>query len=439
MRRIGIGLAAVLALGVMVPAAVMSAPKAPAGLDAKALERGKTEAPALITAAGMKCSVSNALWIGGTEDKKTKSKIDYYEVACSDNVGFVVMSDTTKPTPTAYTCFETNKLGADGKPGQLACKLPENADQNAKLAPYLAKAGNSCVLDKVRSIGASPTQTFFEVSCQGGGGYVMIAAAPMDASKDVAMNSCLLYDENSNVKCEMTNRTEIINAAVTKLAAESGKNCAVTDKRYILTSKENADYFEVACQDGKGYVLERTAAGKLGRTIACADAGFVNGGCTLTDARAAQTEQNDLYTKVATKAGYNCQVTKYGVFNAPPGKEVVELQCSNRPDGAIMVTSAGTTKVFNCAQSVAEGFACSYSKPETGYAALTAMIKGYKNGTFSCDVIKTSATTSASSNYVEVACGGGNGRLVMEFAKGDPNLKSIINCAEFGACKLPAK
>ena len=409
----------------------------PAGLDAKAIERGKAEAPALVTAAGLKCTVSNALWIGGAEDKKTKTKSDYYEVACSDNIGFVLLSDSSKPAPTAFSCFEANKPGADGKPGQLACKLPENADQNAKLAPYIAKAGSSCAIDKVRAIGSSATQSFFEIACTGGDGYVMQTAVPMDATKDVALNSCLAYEPGGNIGCEMTDREALLTKTVTALATAANNSCTVKDRRYVLSTKTGEDYFEVACQDGKGYMLQKANTGKFAKAIPCAEADFVGGGCTLTDSRAAQTEQAGLYTKLATKAGFDCQVSKYGILPAP-GKEVVELQCSNRPDGAVAIFEGGSSKIFNCATAPLAGYRCSFTKPEAAYPALTEMLKNNKAKPSVCKVANSNVIgTSGNDAYLEVSCGAGEGRLVMQFALGSPELKAVLGCADIKGCKLP--
>src|SRR6188768_443668 len=91
MRPIAIGLTAALALAVLIPAAVISAPKekaaAPA-VDAKAREAGMKAAPDLIKTAGVSCTVTDARLIGN--DKKTAT--DYYEVACQQGLGFAVVA-----------------------------------------------------------------------------------------------------------------------------------------------------------------------------------------------------------------------------------------------------------------------------------------------------------------------------------------------------------
>jgi len=149
------------------------------------------DTPALATAAGLACTVSDARWVG--EDKKTGQ--NYYEIACNPGLGGVLIAKKDDPKPAYYPCLETAKPGPDGKPGQLSCKLPGNADPVQALAPFVAKSGVTCVVDKARSIGASTRNTFFEVSCQGGFGYIVVASYPADANAEVKANTCLAYDD----------------------------------------------------------------------------------------------------------------------------------------------------------------------------------------------------------------------------------------------------
>jgi hypothetical protein len=288
MRFIGIGLAAALSLAVMAPAAVMSAPKKPAaadGLDPKALAAGMAAVPALLTQSGVGCTLDQARLIG--EDKKSGQS--YYEFSCSVGVGGVIVGKKDGTAPAYYNCLETNKPQADGKPSSLFCKLPGNADPKAQLAPFVAKTPVACPIVNARAIGASPSATYFEVGCADGSGFILVTSAPMSLDKDVKMNTCLAYAPGGNISCELTT-PEAQLGLVDRLMASSGKSCAVTDKRYILTTINLSTYYEVACGDGKGYVLERNAAGALVRTIDCANAPS-GAECTLTDAREAKTEQ----------------------------------------------------------------------------------------------------------------------------------------------------
>src|SRR5882757_7225650 len=181
MRPIGLGLAAALIVALMAPAAVVSAPKAPPpAVSDASRKQGMAEAPPLVQAATLPCQVSDARFIGKTpEDKKkgTPSQ-SFYEVACGAGAMGYVIQGTVGSTPTAFTCIEADTPAEAGKPPSAPCLLPGNADPKAALAPALAAAKVQCVPEQARCIGQSKTNTFLEVACQGGGGYVLVTSSP---------------------------------------------------------------------------------------------------------------------------------------------------------------------------------------------------------------------------------------------------------------------
>ncbi|MGR4865750.1 hypothetical protein [Caulobacter sp. LARHSG274] len=440
MRPFAIGLTAALALAVLVPAAVISAPKEkdkPAAVDAKAREAGMKAAPAVAQAANLACTVTDARLIGN--DKK--SGTDYYEVACQQGLGFALVAKKDAP-PQGYSCLETGQPGADGKPSALACILPANADPKSGLAPYVKKSGVPCDIENARAIGAGAKNAYFEIACKGGTGYILQTSSPINLDQDVVANSCLLYDDGGNVSCKLTDKATQL-AIVDPLAAASGKNCAVKDKRYVLSTKTD-NYFEVACQDGKGYMLQQAATtGALVKAIDCAQASFVGGGCTLTDSRAAETAQAGLYTKLASKAGFDCKVEKYGMLPSDdPKKEIVEMKCSNRPDGGIGVFTGTSSTVYDCVTSEMNGYRCSFTKPDAVYPRLTADLKGLGKNTCTVSGSRIIGQT-ATQGFVEVACSDGLPGWVMAYPLGQttPKPAELLSCLQAkgigGGCKLP--
>ena len=439
MRPFAIGLTAALAVAVLVPAAVLSAPKdakpAAAAVDAKSRETGMKEAPPLMAQTTIACQVSDARLIGA--DKKTSTS--YYEVACQEGMGYAIVAKKDA-APQAFNCLETGQVGADGKESGLKCLLPANVDPKQGLKPYLAKASAACDLQNARAIGTGNNNSFFEVACKGGAGYIVQVPVPMKLEGTVA-NSCLLYDETGNISCKLTDRATQLQVVDT-LAAAANNGCAVKDKRYILTTKSD-NYFEVSCQDGKGYVLQQTlASGALARTIDCANA---PGGaeCTLTDTRAAKTEQAGLYTSLAKKAGFDCKVESYGLFPSnDPKKEVVELKCSNRPDGGIGMFSPTDNRVYDCLFSELNGFRCSYTKPTAVFPRLWSDLKGYGKG--SCEVSDARVIgRTETDGFIEVACADGLPGWVLAYPLNAPapKPKELLSCLQAksvgGGCKLP--
>jgi hypothetical protein len=439
-RSFAIGLAAILAVAAIAPAAVSQNRPAAVKLDPKNVTKGMAEAPAIAQAANLACGITNAYYVGGGTDAKTKVRTDAYEVACSQGMGFVLVTNSTAPTQ-VVTCLQTTQPGPDGKPSNLACKLPENQDQAKTLQPYIAKAGTACTVDKARSIGSTATNAYFEVACTGGKGYILSTSNAPSVEKEVSMTTCLAYEPGANLSCTLSTPAAQL-AAVDALAAGAGKNCAVKDKRYVLTSKDGSNYFEVACNDGKGYMLQEAANGALTRSIDCAAADFVGGGCKLTDSRAAATEQNGLYTRLAKAAGFNCDVAKYGPLPGQPGIDTVELQCANRPDGAIALfgRDAASTKIYDCIESEISGFRCSFTKYEPLYAKLTATLKTVKPDT-TCGVSEARVIgATADEGFVELACSDGLAGYVIGVNKSDMKAKEVLTCNQAkgigGGCKL---
>jgi hypothetical protein len=440
MRPIAIGLTAALALAALIPAAVISAPKAkdkPPAVDPKAREVGMKAAPDIAKASGISCTVTDARLVGS--DKKTNT--DYYEVACQEGLGFALVAKKDA-APQTYNCLETAQAAADGKPSALACILPGNADPKAGLTPYLAKAATTCEIENARAIGAGAKNAYFEVACKGGAGYIVTTSSPVNIAQDVAVNSCLLYEEGGNVSCKLTDRATQLSVVET-LNTAAGKNCAIKDKRYVLSTKTD-NYFEVACQDGKGYVLQQAAAtGAFVKAIDCAQAGFVGGGCTLSDAVAAQTEQAGLYSKLSAKAGFDCKVEKYGMLpSQDPRKEIVELKCSNRPDGGIGIFTATSNTVYDCVTAEMNGYRCSFTKPDAAFPRLTADLKAMNKGSCTVSGARVIGQTPTQ-GYVEVACSDGlpGWVLVYPLATATPKPADILSCLQAkgvgGGCKLP--
>lgn len=440
-NRLGVAAALILAMAAT-SAATVAAPKkdkaaaaAPGAITDKDRERGKAEAPALAASAGLKCSVVDARFI--LTDSKTKT--NYYEVACDQGLGQVVIADPAKPAPTLAPCFEANRpVGEKKEASPLTCRLPGNLDLQAQLTPYVAKTGSACTVVKSRYIGASPNKTFIEVACQEGQGNIMILGSPANVADGAEFSNCLNYEAGQTISCELTDRAAQMQI-VDRLMASSGKACTISDRRFVLATKAGASWFEAACEDGSGYMIEQAANGALARALPCADADFVDGGCTMTDARAAKTEQNGLYGRLATKAGFNCAVEKYGIFNVP-NKEVVELKCSDRTDGAIADFSDATGVIYNCALAEAQGYRCSFSDKAPAYAQITKDLKSLKDTT--CKVRETRAMDKATDDvvYLEANCDDGNGSYVLGYKKGSTKPMEVLACSQakgLGGCKLP--
>jgi hypothetical protein len=438
MKPFRLGLIAAVALGMLAPAAVYSQAKT-ASVSEKDRQRGMAEAPALAQAAGVTCQIADARFIGEVNDRKAKTKSAFYEVDCSEGLGFVLQS-TAGASPSAFSCLQASAPGADGKPSSLACALPGNQNSVAEVAALAKKAGVACAVENIRDIGQTPDKALFEVLCQGGAGYVVTTSNPPIATASAEAVSCLLYDEaNTNVSCTLADKAARL-AVVDTLLQQAGTSCQVKDRKFVLMTKQNDTYFEVACQDGKGYMVKADASGK-GSTIDCAKAQHIGGGCVLTDARAAATEQAGLYTRLAKSAGFTCDVKEYGALPAPAGKDVVELVCASGPGGIGVFEANGTGKVYNCAHALVAGYRCALNKGDTGASALTADLKKLGKGSCTVKDSRLVGKTANGSAYIEVNCTDGLAGYMIEYVAATVTPKEAIGCAFAkgiaGGCKLP--
>jgi hypothetical protein len=127
-----------------------------------------------------------------------------------------------------------------------------------------------------------------------------------------------------------------------------------------------------------------------------------------------------------------------------PGKEVVELACSNHPDGGIAVfpVSGGVGQVYDCAHSELKGLRCSLTKPSAAYPRLTADLKSF--GKASCTVSNSrvvGVSTDQQIGYVEVACADGLPGYMIGYTMATLAPKTTLVCAEAkslsGGCTLP--
>jgi hypothetical protein len=421
-------------------------PQAPINADQRA--QGLKEIPPLIAAAKLPCTVTDALYIGsGVGSDKIHAKS--YEVACKEGLGYVVIAKDKIPVPTVFDCVIAGTPTPDGKPSSFACKLPGNHHPSAGLQAFVSKSGRACTVGKTRYVGSTPTENIYEVTCAEGGGYLLENSKDYSGAVAKATN-CVDYDPAGNIKCTLISRPEQY-AAIDKIVATSGKPCAIKDRRYVGSTSDGSDYYEFACNDGSGFMLKASLAGKFEEAVECSKAGGIAGGCTLSDARQAETEQAGLYTSLAKKAGFDCNVTKYADFpTADNSTEIVEMACSNRADGGVGFfpgASAAKPHVLNCLRAEAEGYRCSFTPTSALYTVLTDQLKA--KGRTSCVVsearpfaVGTTPGSAGKDDFVEVGCADGGPGLVLDYYYGSTLPNELLNCAQVakmsGGCQLPS-
>ncbi|HLI67585.1 MAG TPA: hypothetical protein VKU90_14575 [Caulobacteraceae bacterium] len=414
--------------------AVPSAPPAPP-IPPEALAAGMKEAPPLVQAAGIPCTVVAARAMG-TGKGTDGSKVTLYEVACQQGMGYVVTKSDKSPTPTAFDCLMAATPSPDGKPSSIVCRLPQNANPAAGIQPIVAATGRVCTVSAARFLGLLPDKTkLYEVACQGGTGFVL----QMPPNGATVANNCLAYATGA-AKCTLTTADQ--NMAIVPALAQSSGKCTPTKQRYVLSTPDESDYFEVSCSDGKGYMLQADRTGKLAGVIPCTQAYQIGDGCTLTDARQAESQEDSLYSGLAKQAGFDCTVSKYALFpQSDASKDIVEMVCSNRPDGGVGIFPAhGTGHVYDCLRSQDQGFKCTFTQVSAVFPKLSAELQAKGKGSCKVSDARPFGHADDGSDLIEVACADGGSGWVMMFPAGSQTPTDLLNCGQVagtnGGCQL---
>jgi hypothetical protein len=173
----------------------------------------------------------------------------------------------------------------------------------------------------------------------------------------------------------------------------------------------------------------------------------IAGGCKLTQFTPAPTgpsaDDKAAYTALAKKAGFNCDVSKFGRFprkdTDAAGTEVVELACANQAEGGVGFFGGPKESVVTCLQAHADGYKCSFSEESAAYPKLTAALKS--KGRTTCTVSQgRHVGSSPDEDFVEVGCSDGQPGWVIAFASHTNTVTDVLNCGQAediaGGCKL---
>ena len=251
---------------------------------------GMDAAPGLIKAAQLPCTLSEARFMfSAVGADKGRAKV--YEAACREGLGYVIVApEKTGAVPVIFDCMAMTQP-VRGKPNPMACKLAANADPAKGLSIVMARSGRTCAVEKGRYLGSTEDLNVYEVACHDGGGYILKAAKAPSGTTTAA--ACSVYGANSNLKC-------ILLTPEQQLGAVAG----LTETQQAQTARDGP-YSDLA----KG-----------------------------------------TYSDLAKTSGFDCAVSKYADFPPRPnGAEVVELACSNRPDGGVgLFPTTGRPVVWDC-------------------------------------------------------------------------------------------
>jgi hypothetical protein len=442
MRVIAIGLA-VAALA----AAPLGGAYAKTAKPDKAHEQGMAEAPALLQQTGANCTLTDANYLGSSKAKGPDGKdvtTQIYEAACQEGLGYMILAPENA-TPNAFDCLALS--GNAPKEGEkdtngLYCRMEANAQPLMGLQPIVNRAGVACTVNQGRWMGAGAEQKFnqYEVGCSEGTAYVV--QAPFGGSTH-PLNAvdCMRVPSDT---CNYFSKEKMI-SVIAAMAAPSGRTCTVTDARYVGTLPNKDNFYEVGCSEGAGYIFQTDDAGKFKVATDCARASAIGGGCTLTHT-AGETAETGTYTRLAKEIGYPCAVSSYKSFgpDLKTGRELVELACSDHPDGAfamLPINKGQKGETFNCVRAESRQLKCTLTPMTAAYAKVSAQM-GAKGKPCQVTGGRGVGVSASGDDYIEVACSGSAAGYMVQYGPGLEAVKAVIACKDAkgigGGCKLGA-
>ena len=251
-------------------------------------------------------------------------------------------------------------------------------DESSKLATALRL---SCELTDAaligRGKGSADGKVFkvnaYEVACSNHAGYILVSQGSLTpvAMSCFAANAAhaarAANDDSADLYCQLAANQDV-KAMAASLMTTAGTPCAVNDFRWFgLNPSTQTDYSEVACADGKGYLLRilQTGSSPDVSAIGCPEAAKRGLKCHLTDGGAVTTPVTLQTFRDALKQNdVPCEPTNMRVIGRESidKRYVVEVTCQEQPNGLVaFIPVAGNTRQFesiDCAAAAERQIRC---------------------------------------------------------------------------------
>jgi hypothetical protein len=288
---------------------------------------------------------------------------------------------------------DLEKLNGDHDKHGKSLAPAEAKEQSAKLLAALSLpceiSNAQQVANGTRRIGGKETPVkVFEVACSQAMGYLLESQGPSEPPVAI---SCLHAEEAraSDVAkgkepgffCKLPENWDV-HALVTSLiaAGAGGAQCTVQQLQWLGRSESShSEYSEVACQDGKGYVLRTALPGSQSQAKAtattCAESARQGIRCRLTDSGPAAAENAsgteadvtlDTLKAALAQHGVSCKIDPIRLIGQEDHLKrwVVEYHCADSPAGPgriAFVPLPGNTNPYesiDCSAGSLRGIPC---------------------------------------------------------------------------------
>ena len=199
----------------------------------------------------------------------------------------------------------------------------------------------------------------YEVACAGGMGYLLQTVAK---EMPIAI-SCLSAEEARAADvakgkepvffCTLPENMDVYALLTSMITAGAGAECSVGSLQFFGRSEStHSDYSEVACKDGKGFLLRVAQPGSQAKTVVmtCAEAAKQNIKCRLTDAGPVEVPVTlQTFKEALARNGVACNISQIRLIGQEDHlkRYVVEYLCAGQAGAAVaFIPLAGNSNPY---------------------------------------------------------------------------------------------
>jgi hypothetical protein len=284
-------------------------------------------------------------------------------------------------------------------------------DRGMKEVPQvITDAGVTCTVTNARFIGmlnmpadakvpGSKPQSVggYEASCKEGLGYTFINTKPKVLAQD-----CIASAGSPVLTCALPENADP-KAGLNPIVAETGRTCGVTGAKFMGATPTGTSFYEVSCQTGAGYLIQREPA-KAAIAIPCIAMADTKLACTLTTL----DQSKALIKTLAAGTKNTCAITDVRfVGSTNSGLDGYEVACGDTGYMFTVNSTGAVTQTVTCALAASFLGGC---KLTDATKAETAEAKTYtdlaKKAGFPCDVGKYRliGVMGGNTDVVELSC-----------------------------------
>jgi hypothetical protein len=273
---------------------------------------------------------------------------------------------------------DLEKMGGNHAAGNSPAKAKEQAAKliAALQLPCDVSAAQLVVSGTRKLEGKDTPVSVYETACSQSLGYLLES----QGSATPVSISCLTAEEQRAADvakgkepgfyCKLPQNRDVYAIVAAQIAAGSAAQCKVRQLQWLGRSESaHAEYSEVACEDGKGYVLSTALPGSQARPAVtdCGEEAKLGVHCHLTQtASTAATDDNvTLDTlKEALAQHLTCKIGPVRLIGQEDHlkRYVVEYRCTEPASGGIaFLPLPGNTNPYEtleCSQGALRGIAC---------------------------------------------------------------------------------